>query len=137
MKHILIIASWGPSLINFRLSLIKRLISRGHKVSVACPIDNFSEVLQKKIKELGVNVHFYSLSSKSYNFFKDFISILEVNKIIKNTEPNIIISYTSKPVIYTGLILKFFKKIRYYPLITGLGYAFIDRHSIKRSEPFT
>ena len=131
MKHILIIASWGPSLINFRLSLIKKLISRGHMVSVACPIDNFSEVLQKKIKELGVNVHFYSLSSKSYNFFKDFISILEVNKIIKNTMPNIIISYTSKPVIYTGLILKFFKKIRYYPLITGLGYAFIDRHSIK------
>ena len=24
-----------------------------------------------------------------------------------------------------------FKKIIYYPMITGLGYAFIDRHSIK------
>lgn len=130
MKHILIIASWGPSLINFRLSLIKKLISRGHKVSVASPVDGFTEVLQKKITELGVNVNFYSLSSKNYNIFKDFLSILEIHKIIRNIKPDIIISYTSKPVIYTGLILKFFKKIRYYPLITGLGYAFIDRYSI-------
>jgi len=34
-------------------------------------------------------------------------------------------------VIYTGLVLKFFKKISYFPLITGLGYAFIDRESVK------
>ena len=42
MKHILIFASYGPSLINFRLHLIKKLLSKGYKVSVASPIDNFS-----------------------------------------------------------------------------------------------
>jgi len=131
MKHILIIASWGPSLINFRLPLIKKLLSRGHKVSVAAPIDNFSEVLQKKIIDLGVNVSIFSLSSKGLNFFKDCKSIFEIYKIIRKIKPNIIISYTTKPVIYTGLILKCFKKVSYYPLITGLGYTFIDRYSIK------
>ena len=131
MKHILIIASWGPSLINFRLPLIKKLLSRGHKVSVAAPIDNFSEVLQKKITDLGVNVNIFSLSSKGLNFFKDCKSIFEIYKIIRKIKPNIIISYTTKPVIYTGLILKCFKKVSYYPLITGLGYTFIDRYSIK------
>ena len=131
MKHILIIASWGPSLINFRLPLIKKLLSRGHKVSVAAPIDNFSEVLQKKIIDLGVNVNIFSLSSKGLNFFKDCKSIFEIYKIIRKIKPNIIISYTTKPVIYTGLILKCFKKVSYYPLITGLGYTFIDRYSIK------
>ena len=131
MKHILIIASWGPSLINFRLPLIKKLLSKGHKVSVAAPIDNFSEVLQKKITDLGVNVNIFSLSSKGLNFFKDCKSIFEIYKIIRKIKPNIIISYTTKPVIYTGLILKCFKKVSYYPLITGLGYTFIDRYSIK------
>ena len=47
MKHVLIIASYGPSLINFRFDLIKNLLSKGHKVSVASPKDGFPENLQK------------------------------------------------------------------------------------------
>ena len=131
MKHVLIITSYGPSLNNFRLSLIKKMLSRGHKVSVASPKDNFSDILQKELKNLGVNINIYTLSRTSLNFFKDFKSILEIYKIIKNSKPNIVISYTAKPVIYSGLVLKNFKKISYYPMITGLGYAFIERQSIK------
>ena len=71
MKHILIITSYGPSLINFRLSLIKKLLSRGHKVSVASPKQNFSDALQKKIRDLGININFFSLSRTGLNFFKD------------------------------------------------------------------
>ena len=131
MKHILIIASYGPSLINFRLNLIKKLISNGYKVSVASPKDRFSDNLQKELKDLGVNINIFSLSSVSLNFFKDFKTILKIFRIIQKSKPNIIISYTAKPVIYTGLVLKFFKKISYIPMITGLGYAFIHKESIK------
>ena len=131
MKHILIIASYGPSLINFRLPLIKKLLSRGHKVSVASPAENFSDNLQKELRILGININFFSLSNTGLNFFKDCKSMLEIYKVIRDSRPNVIISYTAKPVIYTGLVLKCFKKISYYPLITGLGYAFIDKSSIK------
>ena len=71
MKHILIIASYGPSLINFRISLITKLISKGHKVSVASPRENFTDDLQKKIKDLGITINFFSLSRTSLNFFRD------------------------------------------------------------------
>jgi glycosyltransferase involved in cell wall biosynthesis len=131
MKHILIITSNGDSLINFRLSLIKKLLSRGYKVSVASPINKFLDSMQE-LRDLGVIINFFSLSNTSINFFNDCKSILEIFKIIRNSKPNIIISYTGKPVIYTGLVLKCFKKISYYSLITGLGYAFIDRASIKQ-----
>ena len=131
MKHILIIASYGPSLINFRLNLIKKLISKGYKVSVASPKDRFSDNLQKELKDLGVNINIFSLSSVSLNFFKDYKTILEIFRIIKISKPNIVISYTAKPVIYTGLVLKYFKKISYFPMITGLGYAFIHKELIK------
>jgi len=131
MKHILIIASYGPSLINFRLPLIKKLLSRGYKVSVASPIDKFSDNLQKKLQDLGVDINIFTLSRQSLNFLKNFKSLLEVYKIIKNLKPNTIISYTAKPVIYTGLVLKYFNKINYYPLITGLGYTFSDRNAFK------
>jgi glycosyltransferase involved in cell wall biosynthesis len=131
MKHILFVASYGPSLISFRFSLIKKLLSRGYKVSVISPKENFSNILQKELKDLGVNVNICSLSRTGLNFLQDYKCLLEIYKIIRDSKPNIIISYTIKPVIYTGLILKFFTKIKYYPLITGLGYYFISRKSIK------
>ena len=49
MKHILIITSYGPSLINFRFDLIKKLLSKGYKVSVATPKNSFPYNLQKKL----------------------------------------------------------------------------------------
>ena len=131
MKHILIIASYGPSLINFRLPLIKKLIENGHKVSVASPKGKFSDSQQKELNNLGVDINIFSISSSGLNFFEDCKTIYRIYKIIHHTKPNIIISYTVKPVIYTGLVLKFFKKISYFPLITGLGYVFIDRNKIK------
>lgn len=131
MKNILIIASYGPSLINFRIHLIKKLLSKGYRVSIASPIDNFSDNLQEELRSLGVNINIFSLSRQGLNFLEDYKSIIEIYKIIKNLKPNIIISYTAKPVIYTGIVLKFFKKISYYPLITGLGYTFSERNSIK------
>lgn len=131
MKHILIIASYGPSLINFRLPLIKKLIENGHKVSVASPKGKFSDSQQKELNNLGVDINIFSISSSGLNFFEDCKTIYRIYKIIYHTKPNIIISYTVKPVIYTGLVLKFFKKISYFPLITGLGYIFIDRNKIK------
>ena len=132
MKHILIIASYGPSLINFRISLIEKLLSNGHKVTVASPRENFSDNLQKKIQDLGITINFFSLSRTSLNFFRDIKSIMEIFKIIKKSKPDIIISYTAKPVIYTGIILKYFSKISYFPLITGLGFAFTETHLFKQ-----
>ena len=131
MKHILIITSYGPSLINFRLSFIKTLLNRGHKVSVASPKNKFSKYRQKILKDLGVNIYIYSLSSVGLSFFKDLKSILAIFKIVRYCKPNIVITYASKPVIYAGLVLKFFKKIVYYPMITGLGYAFTNEDFIK------
>lgn len=131
MKHILIIASDGPSLINFRLPLIKMLLNKGHKVSVALPINKFSDNLQKEFKTLGIKINIFILSRTGLNFFKDLKSIFEINKIISNSKPNLIISFTAKPVIYTGLILRFYQKISFFPLITGIGYGLYEKDSIR------
>jgi len=133
MKHILIISSYGSSLINFRLNLIKDILSKGYKVSVAAPSNHFSNDEQKKLKDLGVKINKFFLSRIGYNLLKDIRTIYEIYRVIKNSKPDIIISYTSKPIIYTGIILKFFPKIIYYPLITGLGTPFTEIVSIKKN----
>ena len=55
MKHILIISSYAPSLINFRLPLIKELLSRGNKVSIAAPKLKFTDSSQKQLTNLNVD----------------------------------------------------------------------------------
>ncbi|MDA7474076.1 glycosyltransferase family 4 protein [Candidatus Pelagibacter ubique] len=133
MKHILIISSHGPSLINFRLPLIKELLGKGNKVSVATPKYKFSDDLQNQLTDLGVNINIFSLSRSGLNFLQDYKSYREISLILNNCKPNIVISYTAKPVIYAGIILRNFPKIKYYPLITGLGYAFTADNTLKRT----
>lgn len=132
MKHILIISSYAPSLINFRLPLIKELLAKGNKVSIAAPNYKFTDNLKRQLNDLGININIFSLSRSGLNFFKDYKLLREIYSIIKNCEPDILISYTAKPVIYAGIILKIFPKTKYYPLITGLGYAFIEGNNFKR-----
>jgi glycosyltransferase involved in cell wall biosynthesis len=131
MRHFLIIASNGPSLINFRLPFIKKLISKGFIVSVAAAKDNFSDNLLNQLQELKINIYFFYLQKTGLNFFQDCRSMFEIYKILKKSKPDLVLAYTIKVVIYTGILVKFLKKIKYYPLITGLGYIFTDRDSIK------
>jgi len=132
VKHILIISSYAPSLINFRLPLIKELLAKGNKVSIAAPNYKFTDNLKRQLNDLGININIFSLSRSGLNFFKDYKLLREIYSIIKNCDPDILISYTAKPVIYAGIILKIFPKTKYYPLITGLGYAFIEGNNFKR-----
>ena len=132
MKHILIVSNYAPSLINFRLPLIKKFLDQGHKVSVAAPNRKFSDNLRNQLIDLNININIFSLSRSGMNFFQDYKSFHEIRLIIKNTKPNIVIAYNSKPVIYVGIILKKFPKINYYPLITGLGYTFTSVETFKR-----
>ena len=62
MKHILIISSYAPSLINFRLPLIKELLAKGNKVSIAAPNYKFTDNLKRQLNDLGININIFSLS---------------------------------------------------------------------------
>ena len=124
MKHILIFSSHAPSLINFRLPLIKELLRKGNKVSVATTKYKFVDNLKNQLIDLGVNIIIFSVSRSGLNILQEYKSYREMRIIIQNCNPDIVIAYNSKPVIYVGIILKNFPKITYCPLITGLGYVF-------------
>ena len=132
-KHILIISSELFSLINFRGSLIKKLIDCGHKVTALAPKEkNNNEDTIQKLKSMGVVLKSYSLSRASLNPFKDYLSYKSIHFVISKTKPDIVIAYTAKPVIYAGIALRHFPKISFFPLITGLGYGFTEGDGIKR-----
>lgn len=53
--HILIIASYAPSLLNFRGSLIRDLVAAGYRISVTAPDLSAGHIV--KIKALGADPH--------------------------------------------------------------------------------
>ena len=132
MSRIVIIASVSLSLINFRESLIDELVSRGHEVIAVAPKDNDTDTVRQKLLEKGVHLEVYPLSSTSLSILKNYHSYCALRLILKKNKPNIVIAYTAKPIICAGLALKKFTKIKFYPLITGLGYGFIESKSLKR-----
>lgn len=132
-KHILIISSELFSLINFRGSLIKYLINCGHKVTALAPKEKNNNIdITQKLKSMGVVLKRYSLTRASLNPFKDYFSYKSICYEISKSKPDVVIAYTAKPVIYTGMAIRNFSKISFFPLITGLGYSFTEGIGIKR-----
>jgi len=122
MANILIVAGFADSLINFRGPLIKEMISYGHRVTACAP--NASDDVKQQLAEIGAHYRQVELSRAGLNPIADLISFIRLRSICKSEEPDAVISYTIKPVIYGSLAARSTGVKRIYSIITGLGYAF-------------
>jgi len=121
MKKIIIVASKSRSLINFRGWLIQDIQNKGCKVVTISPTP--SEELSNIFKQRNiVNTHINFQRNKT-NPLHDFTIFFKLFKRFQKESPNVILSYTIKPVIWGGSAAKF-HKIDFYALITGLGFSF-------------
>ena len=121
MKKIIIVAPISKSLINFRGDLIRDMKNKGYNVITASPALSKEYVnifQQEKITNIPVN-----FQRNRLNPFYDLVTLIKLFKIFWKQTPNIILSYTIKPVIWGGLAAKFFKT-DFYALITGTGFVF-------------
>jgi len=133
MKRIIVISNHSSSLINFRGHLLKKLVNKGHEVIAVAPRDEHAATVSNQLKKIGVILKKYSLSRGSLNILREYNSYSAICNILKKYKPNIVIAYTAKPVIYTGIAMQYFPEIKYYPLITGLGYGFTEGKELRRN----
>lgn len=129
LKTIIVIGALPRSLYNFRGELIRRLVSHGYKVIAMSAPATDGEIL--KIKDLGADFVSYPVSRNSINPFKDINTLLFFRKFFKLTKPEYIISYTIKPVVWSGIATFGLDFINFSAMITGLGFAF-DKSSFFR-----
>jgi len=119
---IIIVGALPESLINFRGELIKEFINLGHEViAMAAHTDKDTT---NRIEQLGCKYIPYTVARNSTNPLSDLKTFFAIFKVLKNETPDKIIAYTIKPVIWSGISARFFSKIEFYALITGLGFAF-------------
>ena len=122
MKHFILIGALPESLINFRGSLIQSLRKANYQVT------GMASERQTKVTEQlatwGVNFRAYPVQRNSLNPLADFKTWQFLRQTFRELQPDVILAYTIKPVIWGGLASRILPNTRFYALITGLGFAF-------------
>jgi|UPI000360EB1E glycosyltransferase involved in cell wall biosynthesis len=121
-KKMILVASYAPSLINFRGKLIESAIARGWDVVVMAP--DFDAAMRDALQRLGANPLTYSLQRTGMNPVLDIKSLLSLYRIFCREKPDVVLSYTIKPVIYASLAARMAGVKSVYSMITGLGFSF-------------
>ena len=132
MKRVLILASYADSLLNFRGALIQSAILAGAEGHVAAPGLTCCSKITKELECKGVVVHDVIMRRAGLNPIFDIVTFFSIFIMLRAVKPNVMLSYTVKPVIYGGIAAWFARVQCRFSLITGLGYAFTGNASGKR-----
>lgn len=120
----LIINSYLPSVLNFRGTLLEAIAEKGFEIHIIAPDLDFFSAEYEKLLERGYYVHEVSMQRTGTNPVADLKTLGSMYTLIKKINPDYVLSYTIKPVIYGTLAAWLAKVPNRYALITGLGYAF-------------
>lgn len=122
MKKVVLIGALPESLTNFRGPLLQEFVDLGLDVyAMAAPA---SEEQRAHLKALGVTFIEFPVQRNGLNPIQDLKTWWVLRRELQNINPDLVLAYTIKPVIWGGLALTGNKKVKFYALITGLGFAF-------------
>ncbi|MEK4850298.1 glycosyltransferase family 4 protein [Paenibacillus sp. FSL H7-0756] len=120
---IIMISGYTPSLLNFRGDLIKAMVAKGYEVIAVGPESGYEE----QLAELGARFAQLPLVRTGTNPLNDLTLILKIYKFIKSERPDLVFSYTIKPVIFGSIAARMAGVKNIHAMLTGLGYVFTAR----------
>lgn len=119
MKFILI-SPKNRTAYNFRGDLIKKIISFGYEVIVTGPNRDHID----KIEALGAKFAEIPINKNGVNPFADIRYQKALFRLFSEEKPDVVLGYTSKPVIYGSIAAKKAGVPHIAAMVTGAGYAF-------------
>lgn len=125
---IVIISNNAPSLLNFRGALINTLVKRGHMLVTLGPDAGF----ESELAAIGAEYRQIPLQRTGTNPAKDMVTVYALTKLLRKMHPDIVLSYSIKPIIYGSLAASFATISDVYSMITGLGYIFTGDRARQR-----
>lgn len=118
----LLLAGFDRSLVNFRGALIRDLVAAGCEVVAAAPPEHGD--VPDRLAALGARFAGVGLSRAGLNPLADLATYGRLRRLFRRERPDLVLSYTIKPVIYGSLAAAREGVPRIAALITGLGSAF-------------
>lgn len=119
---ILILSSFAYSLVNFRGQLIAAMAQAGHELVACAPDDD--PAVERRLAAMGAGYRRIAMARTGNNPLADLLLIARYVRLIMRERPDVLIAYTQKPIIYGGIAARLFPRLRFYALMSGLGYVF-------------
>ena len=135
--RIVVAGGYAPSLLSLRGPLLKRLVALGHEVHALAPLH--TPDVGPQLEALGVEYSIIPLAPGVFNPFADISSLLHFKQIMHRINPDLVFSYSFKPVVFGALSARMAwvaHKKRVYGMVTGLGYDFLRDSGLLRSVRF-
>lgn len=129
MSKILILANHYNTLRIFRRELIKKLAELGNEVIISIPPAEKQEI--DTLESYGSRVIITDMERRGMNPVKDISLLNRYKKLLREVNPDKVITYTIKPNIYGSMACKALK-IPHYCNVTGLGSAFMADGGLMR-----
>jgi glycosyltransferase involved in cell wall biosynthesis len=117
--RIAIVANTSWYIYNFRASLIRTLQQDGHEVLAVAPRDAYVE----KLTAMGVRHYDLSMSRRGKNPLREIASCMKLFHLLRDTRPDVVLTFTVKCNLYTGICRRFLK-FEQIANVPGLGEAF-------------
>lgn len=121
-KSIVVIGGLPSSLINFRGDFLRALIADGWTVTAMA--GGASEEDRAAVEALGVSYRDYPIQRNGLSVKSDLQTFFALRRALADIKPDVVFSYTIKPVIWGGLATRFAGRPKFLALITGLGFTF-------------
>jgi glycosyltransferase involved in cell wall biosynthesis len=122
LGRLVVVGALPESLVNFRGPLLRACVAAGYEVIALA--DRPSETIAAQLREMGVEYRWYHVQRNGLSPRSDLRTFLELRRHFRALRPDIVLAYTIKPVVWSGLALRGMARVRYCALVTGLGYAF-------------
>lgn len=129
MARVILVGGYAKSLLLFRSALLAEFVRQGHDV-IACAPDADSKTVSA-LEDMGVRYEHFPIERTGLNPLKDLNTLASLLKLFREHRPDVVLSYTIKPVIYASLAAQLCGTKTRAAMITGLGYAFSGR-TLKR-----
>ena len=119
---IAVVANTSWYLYNFRRNLLQVLRAEGHDVVAIAPRDGHS----RRMVEEGIPYRHIPLDGASTNPVREMGSLLALRRILREEQVDVVLSYTPKGNIYSGLAVTG-RATQLVANVSGLGRAFVTR----------
>lgn len=130
--HFVLVGALPRSLVNFRGDLIRSAVASGHRVTAMSARATSEEIAA--VRALGADFRAFDVDRTGLDPVSDARCLLSLRRAFAELDPDVILAYTIKPVIWGGLALATLRtRARFFALITGLGYAFEGRGPARRT----
>jgi glycosyltransferase involved in cell wall biosynthesis len=119
-RRILFVTNVDWFFISHRFVLAEEARKRGFEVIVTAEDTGRSQ----EIRDKGIHFINLSISRSGTNPFKELLTLINIYKIYKKINPDIVHHITLKPVIYGSIIARVLKIKGVVNAVSGLGYNF-------------